>query len=303
MMMFGGMPARARQFQESVDPGVIPIYQVTRGVVSHGGEHEVAEGSFASGMSWLSLGSGSPLVVLPGLAADHRPPVGAGRWAQLRQMKSFAGRHRVFWVNRRPGLASTTTIGQMANDYAVALRCAFDGPVDVLGISTGGSIALQLAADHPELIRRLVLVSAAYRLGNRGLAGQRTAADALREDRSRPALAAIMTMLADRRGARWVLGAVGWLLGPVLLPRGDFGDMLATIDAEERFDLAERLVEITAPVLIIAGDRDAVYDEGLFGRTAALLPRGTLALYHGRGHLGTQFSRRLGPDVRRFLDR
>ncbi|MEV4899445.1 LuxR C-terminal-related transcriptional regulator, partial [Nonomuraea sp. NPDC055795] len=35
----------------------------------------------------------------------------------------------------------------------------FGGPVDVLGMSSGGSLALQLAADHPEAVRRVVRVS------------------------------------------------------------------------------------------------------------------------------------------------
>ena len=44
-------------------------------------------------------------------------------------------------------------------EHAAALRENFDRPVDLYGVSTGGSIAQQLAAEHPHLVRRLLLVS------------------------------------------------------------------------------------------------------------------------------------------------
>ena len=37
------------------------------------------------------------------------------------------------------------------------------GPVDVLGFSNGGQVAMQLAARRPELVRRLIVASAPYR--------------------------------------------------------------------------------------------------------------------------------------------
>ena len=62
----------------------------------------------------------------------------------------------------------------IANDYAAMVRDEFGGPVDVLGISTGGSLVQHFAADHPELVRRLVIHSAAHRLSGQG----KTRADA-----------------------------------------------------------------------------------------------------------------------------
>ena len=37
------------------------------------------------------------------------------------------------------------------------------GPVDVLGFSNGGQVALQLAARHPSAVRRLIAASAPVR--------------------------------------------------------------------------------------------------------------------------------------------
>ncbi len=50
----------------------------------------------------------------------------------------------------------------MGNDMAAILKKLGYGKVDVLGYSLGGGVAFQVAAQHPEMIRRLVLVSLIY---------------------------------------------------------------------------------------------------------------------------------------------
>lgn len=258
------------------------------------------QGTLGAGMAYLRLGRGRPLVVLPGLSADHRPPRGMDRRFQVQQIKPYASRRQVWWVNRRPGLPAGVTMPDLARDYADALRGRFDGPSDLLGISTGGSVALQLAADHPELVRRLVIASSAYRLGRRGRAAQRRAAGWLRAGRPRRAAASTMAVMGA--GSPALMGALGWVLGKAVLGGGD-PDLLAVLDAEDRFDLRDRLGEITARTLVVAGSRDACYGADLFRETAALIPRGELVLYPGKGHIGAQASRRLARDVLDFLER
>jgi pimeloyl-ACP methyl ester carboxylesterase len=58
------------------------------------------------------------------------------------------------------------TMTDMADDYAAMIAEEFGRPVDVIGVSTGGSIALYLAADHPESMRRLVVHSSAHTLND-----------------------------------------------------------------------------------------------------------------------------------------
>lgn len=52
----------------------------------------------------------------------------------------------------------------MGNDMAVILEELGYRQVDVLGYSMGGAVALRLAVQHPERVRRLVLVSAGFAL-------------------------------------------------------------------------------------------------------------------------------------------
>jgi pimeloyl-ACP methyl ester carboxylesterase len=50
----------------------------------------------------------------------------------------------------------------MGDDLAAVLRALGYGQVDVMGYSLGGGVAFRLAAQHPEMVRRLVLVSAGF---------------------------------------------------------------------------------------------------------------------------------------------
>ncbi len=53
-------------------------------------------------------------------------------------------------------------LADMGADLATVLRELGYGQVDVLGYSMGGGVAFQLAVQHPELVRRLALVSAGF---------------------------------------------------------------------------------------------------------------------------------------------
>jgi pimeloyl-ACP methyl ester carboxylesterase len=52
--------------------------------------------------------------------------------------------------------------GDMADDLAVALATLGHEQVDVLGYSMGASVGFRLAVQHPELVRRLALVSGTF---------------------------------------------------------------------------------------------------------------------------------------------
>jgi pimeloyl-ACP methyl ester carboxylesterase len=245
-------------------------------------------------------GGGPPLLVLPGLESHAQPSNRLGRRMVLGSLRPLARERDVWWVDRRTGLPPGVTIADLAADYAGGIAQRHPGPVDVLGISTGGSLALQLAADHPRLVRRLVLVSAAARLGPGGRASQRRVARTLEAGRPRAAGAAMASMLGTPLSEP-LWAALGWLLGPLLFRHGR-ADLVATIGAEDAFDLTDRLRGITVPVLVVAGDSDRCYSPELFTATATGLPAARLVVYPRTGHAGVESHRRFGPDVLAFLD-
>jgi pimeloyl-ACP methyl ester carboxylesterase len=265
-------------------------------------KRDVREGRLKGELPYLSFGDGPPLVVFPGLGMTNANLTGLQRWGELRLLAPLARALTVYRIGRRVGLEPNTTMTDLANDYAVALEEEFGGPVDVLGISTGGSIALQLAADRPGLVRRLVVAGAAYRLSEHGRRFQRRMAElaAARDRREMSRLQA--PDVADSRLGRRIAGGLLWLAGPLFIKREwDPSDMITTIVAEDAFNLGERLGEISAPTLIVGGGRDRFYPRELFRETAQRIPDARLVLYENRAHGGTFADRRFGRDVVAFL--
>lgn len=257
-------------------------------------------GYLPTGQAYNRFGRGArSLVIFQGLWFENKP-LSRGPLSQY----TFLGEEfTVLSALRRRGLPPGITLAGMADDYAAMIRAEFGGPVDIIGVSTGGSIALPFAADHPDLVRRLVLHSAAYRLSDHGRQFQREVAELARAGRWHETNRRTMDMMLPRRGVvgalRRPLGNVAAAVMTALDRPEDAHDFLVTVAAEDAFDFKARLSEIAAPTLVIAGTDDPYYSPALFRETAAGIPHARLILYEGRGHGpgGKQFGR----DVLAFL--
>lgn len=103
-------------------------------------------------------GTGSPLVLLHGF--------GGSTLSWRRVMPELASSHQVValdqfgfgWTERPSDTANYRTEGQLALVLAVMDSLGLERAA-VIGHSWGGSLALRLAADHPERVSRLVLVA------------------------------------------------------------------------------------------------------------------------------------------------
>ncbi|SEG99228.1 Alpha/beta hydrolase family protein [Nonomuraea solani] len=246
-------------------------------------------------LPWLALGAGEPLVVLRWFAPEHSAKLSTGERPVL---KALARHFRVHAVNRPPGLPSGITMAELAAQHAEALAGRFGRPVNVLGMSSGGSLALQLAADHPDAVRRMVVAGAAC---------------VLPEHTGRAQLRYTEAVAAGRRGAhhlaplagrnpltRAFFAAMMWLADPAIRP-ADPMDMLRFAQAEDSFDVRGRLAGLRTPTLVVGGERDLAYSPELFRETADGLPNGKVLIYPGASHLGTFRHKRFASDVAAFL--
>ncbi|WP_203790620.1 alpha/beta fold hydrolase [Paractinoplanes rishiriensis] len=261
----------------------------------------IAAGVLAGGLPYAARGSGPPVIVLPGITGDNADPAGRDRRAQLRVFRSLTDRFTLLVINRRPGLARGAALQDLAEDYAKAIAHEFGGrPVPVIGVSTGGSIAQLLAARHPELVSRLVLVSSACRLSAGGRRVQRDLARYAAEGRPRRAWASTGPALAGGVAGRWCCTALLWLFGR-RMTAADPTDLLVTVAAEDTFDAARDLPRIAAPTLVIGGARDGFYNPQLFRETAYRIPDARLVLYRRKGHAATVAGRAAAREIAEFL--
>jgi len=137
------------------------------------------------------------------------------------------------------------------------------GPVDVLGFSNGGQVALQLAARHPAAVRRLIAASAPFRRDGMidgfwaGMAAGTIA------DMPQPYLDADLAVSGDPAHAERMfhLDREQMLTGFT-----DFPDSL--------------IASITAPTLVVAADQDVIRTEHA-ARLAALIENARLLIVPG----------------------
>ncbi|MBY8825222.1 alpha/beta fold hydrolase [Sphingomonas colocasiae] len=106
-------------------------------------------------------GQGKPLLILHGGGSTIETSFGA-------VLPMLAARRRVIAPEQQAhghtaDIDRPLSFSRMADDTAALLRRLGTGKVDVLGFSNGGSVAMELAIRHPDLVDRLVLGSVYYR--------------------------------------------------------------------------------------------------------------------------------------------
>lgn len=108
-------------------------------------------------LAWGAWGEGRTLVLCHGFS-------GSAHDFDL-QVSRLAGTGRVVTLDQRGHGRSTKCgeldpyrIEQLADDLAAFLGAVGGGPVDLLGHSMGGRVVLEVALEHPELVRSLILM-------------------------------------------------------------------------------------------------------------------------------------------------
>ncbi len=170
----------------------------------------------------------------------------------------------------------------MARDMALLLQELETGPAHVVGISMGGTVALQLALDHTDLVRRLVLVNTFARLRPQGLSGYLYF----------PTRMLLMYTVGIETQARAVTRRI--------FPHPDqeeFREELfqrivntdpqayrASMWALARFNVEKRLAEIRVPTLVVTGSQDTTVPPASQRRLAEGIPGARQVVIPEAGH-------------------
>lgn len=207
-------------------------------------------------------GAGRPLVLVLGLGAD----ISEYDWL----LEQLARHHRVLaFDNRGAGRTDKPdapySMELMADDTAGLMRAVGLEHADVLAISMGGRVAMELALRVPPMVERLVLVSAAPRV-----------------------------MKSWRRALlTHVLPRLPLWKGRYPQPYRAFARQR---DATAAYDGTARLPELRVPTVILHGRKDTVAPYFLAEEMRAAIPGAKLVAFGG-GHMFFMLRERL-----RFLE-
>ena len=140
----------------------------------------------------------------------------------------------------RPTSIAALSVIHMGDDIA-ALTSTSPGRVDIMGYSLGGGVAVQTAVRHPEVVGKLVVVSAPFRRSGfyPEILGQQSQVTA--------------------EAAEMMKQTPMYQLYSAIAPRPqDWGRLLGKIgeSMKDDFDFSKEIAAIKAPTLIVAGDAD-----------------------------------------------
>ena len=216
--------------------------------------------------------------ILPGLA-DAAWEVTRHTGDSAEHYRRFADGFTLYVISRQRGLPADYTTREMAADYGRAIREEI-GPVIVLGISLGGCIAQHLAADFPELVERLVIACAGYRVSEEGRKIPERWLALAREKRWREFYFDI---------AKVTLREFHHTFYQFLLPMlrretPDPADFLVSLEACIGHNGTAALPRIHTPTLVIGGSKDVFFPPAMLQETARLIPRATLCEIDGGRH-------------------
>lgn len=209
-------------------------------------------------LDYITFGRGrKTLVMIQGL--NTRGIRGSGRGLML-MYRIFAKEYRVWLFDRRQDISEGFTIRDMAADTAAAMDAFGIRNADIFAVSQGGMIAQLLAADRPDLVRRMVLAVTSCRT-----------TPAIRETvggwiamAEQGEMKALVTDMAEKMYSDAYLKRYRPLLPLLTLLQKPKDVRRFTLLAESclHFDAAADLEKIRCPVLVIGGGEDKVIGPG-----------------------------------------
>ncbi|MBB3018473.1 pimeloyl-ACP methyl ester carboxylesterase [Microvirga lupini] len=263
-------------------------------------------GLFLNRIPYVKVGSGqNPILVLNGGQAFVRRPTPARALRDAKRISRLLPRDRAIYIlGYEPYPPANYGIGTIVVDISQVLREEI-GPATIMGISFGGFVAAKLAAEHPDLVREMILMVSAHRFSSEG----RRSIDRQIECAWRGDFEGFL----DEFGLVFRRPWLNWLLrlrlrqertrlhetmnDPAIIVRG----LHAVAGEDLRRDPAW-LTTIRAPTLIVGGTRDPFFDVEAMAETARMIPCSQLKLFERETHmLPVERPRAVAKAIKTFL--
>ncbi len=239
----------------------------------------------------VRVGSGLPIVLVPGLA---------GGWRLVAPLAERLSRRFEVIVcglrgDRFPMGGLPRSMTEHAHDLATVIdRLGLERPT-VLGVSFGGAIALELAVEHPHRVGSLIVHGAEARF--RTSVGSMIARRVLERFPLPSDNGFVNQFFNLLHGGKPEPGA----LPDFVVERcweTDQSVMARRLALLESFDLTDRLWRIDVPTLVVAGSRDVIVPAARQRALASSIPGAGFEILEGAGHVGflthrAEFSRQI----------
>jgi 3-oxoadipate enol-lactonase len=231
-------------------------------------------------LHWEEQGEGDPVVLVMGHLFT------GAMWYPV--LPALAARHRVIWFDNRGTGASdatdTASVSDLAADTAAVMDAAGIERAHVFGVSMGGGVVLQLAHEHPERVRSMMLGCTALHSPTREVGTLRG-----------PFLGSLRYRIPFRLVRK---AAAKGLYGPVADPEAVERDLdviaasrwsprgvYAQDVAIHHYDMTpDKVARLTMPALVLHGTADRAVPYRHATELMDALPHARLATYEGAGH-------------------
>jgi pimeloyl-ACP methyl ester carboxylesterase len=249
----------------------------------------------------IRLGRGDPLVLVPGLA---------GSWKLLWPLARHLAQHfevflyglrgdRQNWAGPGGAVHRVWDIGDYAEDLAALIdRLGLQHP-SVFGVSFGGAIALELAAQHPQSLGGLIVHGAEARFHpTLGSAIARRVLERFPLPSDNPFVNQFFHLLHGTKPEPGPL--VDFVVERIW--ETDQSVIAQRLAQLESFDVSDRLWRIEVPTLVLAGGRDVIVPAVRQRALAETISGARFENIDDAGHIGFLTHRSIvGRSVRRHL--
>jgi len=246
-------------------------------------------------MDYIRFGSGEKtLIMLPGLGDGLHTVKGTALFMAL-LYRGFGKSYTVYAFSRKNKMPEGCSTRDMAADVGKAMELLGIEKAHVFGVSMGGMIAQHLAADHPELVDRLVLTvtcPCTNPILNDAVSLWITQAEA--GDHRALTDSNLRLIYSDKyyRANKWLTPLVGLITRPKSYER-----FLIMARACLSHNAVENLPRIKAETLIIGGEKDRTLGGEASRQLHSLIPHSELHIYpkgcHGLYEEEKDFNKRV----------
>ncbi len=226
---------------------------------------------------YCTLGEGPPLVLIHGLGSSCTD------WFLV--SSGLAAHHRLILIDLRGHGQSSLAehggyaVSRMANDVSLVLDHVGIEKSCMLGLSLGGCVTLQFALTYSHRVERMVLVNTFAKLRSNGLGSVKHRLSRLY------ASARNMDLLAQYVAASLFDNPAAQKIVHQRIRCNDLGVMRRTMIEIARLNLLSQLHTITAPALVLIGDRDATVPRRCAHDLMNRLPQARLRVLRDAGHV------------------